>query len=347
MLEDLINELSEDSELEDEPEQEPTVFLTYEDFPYEDLITYAGIDCIATSTVLAKIMPSLVEEVPFYTPNEKCQKVLTRSPAIIKSISEIEMIAHEYIIDLEINGMMYDVALNQDYSKRMTRDIATLQEGIFTAKGEFNWSSGTELAKFLYGEQGLTAPYETKGGEPATDGEALLTLAGIDPKSFKYTAPDPSNQWLADLAKMRDINSTHNTFVKNYVKDFVDPRDFRIRPSYNLHGTSSFRITGSNPNLTQLPRPKHGYNLRECYTVGEGMVFIAADWSSAEVKILAMLCRDNNMLKAIEMGYDFHSFSASSMIGVPYQEFVAALDDKTHKDHKFYKLTRQSAKALR
>jgi DNA polymerase-1 len=253
---------------------------------------------------------------------------------------------HEFIIDLEINGMVYDVDRNRKISEQMVREVEEFDEKIFTALGKrINLDSGTEVGKLLYEELGFVAPFKTKSGDDATDGAALLTLAGLNPLANQYTAEDPKLQFLADMAKRKDINSVHNTFIKTYVEDFVK-RDGRIHPSYNMFGTSSFRITGDSPNLTQLPRPKHGYNVRECYTVDSGNVFIAFDFSSAEVKILGAICKDKNMLKAIAEGLDFHSYSASAMMRIPYDDYIHVLEDKTNALNKEYKRMRQVAKTL-
>jgi DNA polymerase-1 len=322
------------------------VYRTYEDFDYPSLLTYAGIDNIVTSEVLTALWTPLAkpQEILIAGPNGDPIKK-TASP-ILKSVVETEMLCHEFIIDLEINGMLYDIERNRRISEQMTREVAEFEEKIFTAIGKrINLDSGVEVSKFLYEERGFTAPFQTKSGDDATDGAALLTLAGLNPLANQYTAPDPELQFLADMAKRKDINSVHNTFIRTYVEDFVK-RDGRIHPSYNLHGTSSFRITGDNPNLTQLPRPKHGYNVRECYTVASGNVFIAFDFSSAEVKILGAICKDKNMLKAIAEGLDFHSFSASAMMGVPYDEFIHILEDDSHPLKKEYKRMRQVAKVL-
>lgn len=321
------------------------VYKNYEDYEYDDLMLYAGIDCVVTSGVLAKIFPQVAEEPTFYLIGENGEKITAKAPSILKGFSEIEMLAHDYILDLEINGMMYDQAKNAEINKRMNLEVAELQETVFSVTGEFNWKSGVEMQNLLYGKMGFEPPSTTKSGDPSTDGDALLMLAGIDPMSFKYQASDPALQWLANMAKMKDIDSVNNTFIRNYIKDFVK-RDGRIHPSYNLHGTSSHRITGSDPNLTQLPRAKHGYNVRECYVVPPGYVFICCDWSSAEVKILGALSRDPALLRAIALGYDFHSFSASQMIGVPYEDFMGILAEKGNPKQKEYKNTRQSAKAL-
>jgi DNA polymerase-1 len=334
-----------------EPEVKPKekVYHTYEDFDFHDLQVYAGIDCIVTSELAARTFPMIIEETPYKLVGPNGGPVAGKAPAIIESLTNIEMPAMEFLIDLQINGILYDCDKNRQIDKRMREELAELEDRIFGALGKkFNLDSGPEVSNLLYGELGLVAPFQTKTGDDATDGQALLTLAGLDPKAQKYIAPDPSKQFLADMAKRRDINSARNTFVKTYIEDFVK-RDGRIHPEYNMVGTSGFRISGDSPNLLQLPRPKHGYNIRECYIVANGMTFIAFDFSSAEVKILAALCRDPGMLKAIADGLDFHSFSASAMIGVSYEEFVAVLkseDDYSKEKKKEYKLLRQTAKIL-
>lgn len=325
--------------------EEKKVYSTYEDFDFDDLQAYAGIDCIVTSELMARTFPAIIDEPTYRLVGPNGAPFASKAPAIIKSLQEIEMPAMEFLIDLQINGLQYDCDANRRFSKRMVTEVTELEDKIFTSIGKrLNLDSGVEVAKLLYGELGFVAPFETKSGDDATDGQALLTLAGLDPKAQKYVASDPKLQFLADMAKRRDINSAHNTFIKTYIEDFVK-RDGRIHPEYNMVGTSGFRISGDSPNLLQLPRPKHGYNIRECYITVKGKVFLAFDFSSAEVKILAALCKDPSMRKAIEDGLDFHSFSASSMLGVPYKEFVEVLKSGEGRA-KEYKLFRQVAKIL-
>lgn len=320
--------------------------VTYEDFDEEKLYVYAGIDCIATSDLLSKLFPSIITTTPTVDFNDRGNRIETKSPAILDSFHRLEIPAHEFLIDLEINGMGYSVARNEFLGKRMIQEVTELEDKIFSAIGKkIDLNSGPSVAAFLYGELGFEPPTMTKGGEPATDGEALLTLAGLDPLGGKYVAKDEKLQYLADMAKRRDISSVHNTFIKTYVRDFVK-RDGRLHPSYNQFGTSSFRITGSDPNLTQLPRARHGYNVRTCYTIREGYVFISFDFSSAEVKVLANISKEPAMLKAISDGLDFHTFSASSMRGIPYAEFAAIVKDHSHPLFKEYKEHRQQAKVL-
>jgi DNA polymerase-1 len=95
-----------------------------------------------------------------------------------------------------------------------------------------------------------------------------------------------------------------------------------------------------------LPRPKHGFNVRDCYTVPEGYAFVCLDFSSAEVKILANMAKEPAMLRAIVEGLDFHSFSASEMYGIPYDVLYEVVKNEDHHLHKEYKGYRQIAKVL-
>jgi DNA polymerase-1 len=343
---DQILEIKDEPGPKKEPVEAPEVKVSYEDFDYDTLNLYAGIDCIATTELLRRQFPRIIEEEPIKDLTLEGKEFDSKAPAIIRSFTQLEIPAQEFLIDLEINGLQYSTPRNAWIGNKMMAQVSELDEKIFSVIGKkIDLNSGKKIAEFLYGERGFKPPGLTKSGEPATDGAAIMTLAGLNPVGGKYIADDPSLQWLADMAVRRDIASSHNTFIKTYVRDFVKA-DGRVHPSYNQYGTSSFRITGSDPNLTQLPRYKHGFNLRTCYTVEEGKVFISFDFSSAEVKVLANISKEPAMLKAIADGLDFHSFSASAMKKIPYDEIMGVLADKDHPKFKEYKNLRQLSKVL-
>jgi DNA polymerase-1 len=328
-------------------EETKPVYNTYEDFNYDDLNLYAGLDCIATSKLLSKLYPKLAEEPSFIVDMKGNKPVYTKLKSLIEVNEEVTLPALDYILDLEQNGMKYDKVENRNIHGRMTEEVGILKDSIFSMIGhEIDLNSGTKVAEFLYVEKGFTPPGLTATGEPSTDGEALLKLAGLDPLNpGRYITPDPSLQYLAWMAKQKDISSVHGLLIKDYIEDFVKS-DGRVHASYNLHGTSSFRITGGEPNFTQISRPRHGYNIKDCYIVDEGEVFLALDFSSAEMKILACLSGDEAMKDACVKGFDFHTFTASTMLGVPYDEFLAVLKDKTAPKNAEYKQLRQGAKAV-
>lgn len=343
---DILAEARDEAEAQTPTRPPKELRVTYEDFDFDKLNIYAGLDCIATSAILDRITPKATaeNEVLVERVNEQSRREVV--PTILSSFHSIEIPSQEFIIDLEINGMGYSPQRNAVLNARMDTQVAELDELIFSQIGEkVDLNSGPAVAEFLYNKRGFIPPNFTKAGEPATDGMALMVLAGLDPLGNKYVTKNPGLQYLAHMAKRRDIFSACNTFVRTYVKDFVK-RDGRIHPSYNQFGTSSFRITGSDPNLTQLPRSKHGYNIRTCYIIREGFVFISFDFSSAEVKVLANISKEPAMLRAIAEGLDFHTFSASEMRGIPYAEIAAVLKDDSHPLFKEYKGLRQLSKVL-
>ena len=319
------------------------MYKTYEDFPSEDLYRYAGLDTTVTLDLCSALYPHIKDIRP-YSFAEKSGKVRKNGSvmSIAESYERFTNDALDFIIDLEINGIGYSVEKNIEIGRRMTQEVEGLDERIYSAIGhEIDQDSGAKVAAFLYGELSLEPPFLTKTGEPSVDGDALKSLAE------KYDL-----EYLSLMGKRKDIISVYRTFIQNYVRDFVK-RDGRVHPSYNLHGTSSFRISGEGPNLTQLPRPKHGYDARECFVVPGKHVFMCLDFSSAEVKVLANISKDPVMIKAVLDGLDFHSFSASKLYGIPYDELVEVLswdEDKISPEQralqKSYKEKRQYSKAL-
>ena len=309
------------------------IYRTYEDFDYEDLLLYAGADCFVTSRLLRELFPRIAAQ-PEYVFSKAGRLSRGRAPSILSSTNSIGMKAFEFIIDMELNGILYDVEKNQRISAQLEEEIAVLEDSIFRQIPKLDLNSGQSVGNYLYRVLKLPVLNYTKTGEPSTDGDTMKALA-------KQTGLP----WLVELGKRGDLASIYRTFIANYVDDHVK-LDGRIHPSYNLTGTSSFRITGEHPNLTQLPRPKWGYNVRDCFIVDPGEIFITFDYSSCEVKVLGAICKDPKLLQAIKEGKDFHSVSASALMGMDYDEFVAIRKDENHPRHLEINNRRQAAKAL-
>jgi len=319
---------------------EKPVYYTYEDYPIEDLMVYGGIDCIVTSELLSRLSGYIYARPDYVWTDVVNGRVVRRTESIMSIAESYERYtaeAHEFIMDLEVNGIKYNIEGNAAMKLRLENEIAELEAEIASHIGNsFSLDSGAQLVQFLYEVRGFEPTRFTKTGEPSTDGDAIKDIADRYPEE---------KIWLTPLAKRNDLISIYRTFIATYVEDFVKS-DGRVHASYSLHGTGSFRIAGDTPNLTQLPRPKHGYNIRKLFTVEKGMVFMAFDFSSAEVKILGALCKDPALLEAIKNGQDFHALSASKMYGIDYDEFTVVLANKSHPLSGEYKEKRQFSKAL-
>ena len=319
---------------------------TYEDFVFGDLCTYAGIDNIVTSDLLKNLMPRLLAQ-PKYLDYEGNEPVETRAPSVWKELLDVKTLALEFTCDLKITGMFYDQEANNIMGANMYNDMSETKKRIDIAAGMEVPMSGAAFYNWLYRIRGYRSVIKTKNGDEATSGEALEALMDIYEDDISL---------LTDVKRYIDVRSMYNGFIDGYVSKFVK-YDSRIHCDYNLNGTSSHRLSSTNPNMLNMPRGYYGYNIRNNYTATPGYSLIAFDFSSCEVKILAALSGDVNMILACERGYDFHSFSASMMIGITYEEFLEKKEQEElfakqcekegrKKPEQYYKNQRQFAKAV-
>lgn len=302
---------------------------TYEDFIFDELNVYAGIDNIATLDLLRALFPSLIAK-PKYKDVCANEVIEGNAPDILTELLEVKTLALEFTCDLKITGMHYDVEANHLMSERMKKDMKDTKARIDRAAGMDVPLSGGAFYNYLYRTKGYRSVVKTKNGDEATSGEALEELS----KLYEDDA-----DLLLDIKRFVDVRSMFNGFIDGYIAKFVK-YDHRIHCDYLLHGTSSHRMSSQNPNMLNMSRGYYGYNTRNNYTATPGYSLIAFDFSSCEVKILAALSGDENMILACERGYDFHSFSASMMMDIPYEDFL----EKKHI--KEYKLQRQFAKSV-
>lgn len=324
--------------------EEKKIYSTYEDYPIEDLLLYAGVDTYATSRVFAKMMPKLVDRPTYLVQTNTGSKVSTKAKAILDVYEESSREIFDLIADLECEGIHYDQTENRRLDVSMKQEVKELEESIFTSIGKrINLDSSIDVPNLLYNELGFTPPYETKGGLDAADNGAILILAGLDPMSpGKYISPNPEHQFLANMAKRKNLVAVHRGFIETYIDDYVK-RDGRVHAKYLQGGTSTFRLSSQEPNLQNIPR---AFGVKACFGVEDGNIFLAADYSSAEIKLLSAICADENMLRAVREGLDFHSYAAANMYGIPYQEFISVIEDKSNPLFKQYKQYRQNSKAL-
>lgn len=295
---------------------------SYEDLPYGQLIDYAGTDTYVTLLLLKRLWP-VISKQPRYTEfydNGYSREVL--APSLLSEALSVKHPALEFIVDMEVHGLPYDVPGNIEMGKRMVQEIDSLTEEIWAGIGErtqgqvINLDSSADLGKLLYSTYTMTPPFQTKGGDDSTSGDAILELA----KNYKMYP------WLKPLARRRNVVSMFRSFIETYVERWVKS-DGCVHPEYNLFGTSSHRISSDNPNLLNLPRfdTSAPYDLRSLYLAPRGCAFLTLDFSSCEVKVLAALCGDEKMIEAILSGKDFHTYTASIINNIPYDEMRAVL----------------------
>ena len=209
---------------------------TYEDFVFEDLNLYAGIDCIVTLDLLKSLMPKLLAK-PKYADYCANELIEGNAPDVWTELLEVKTLALEFTCDLKITGMFYDQEASNDMGVRMKQDLHDTKIRIDEAAGMDVPLSGAAFYNWLYKTQGYKSVVKTKTGDEATSGDALKELA----KAY----PD-DKELLLDIKRFIDVRSMLNNFIDGYIDKYVK-HDSRIHCDYNLNGTSSHRISSTNP----------------------------------------------------------------------------------------------------
>lgn len=299
------------------------VVSSYEEYPLDQLQVYAGIDALVTSQLRNELMPRLKADIMY----ETSTGIVNMGNLYDRDISQVKGRALDFLLELEYNGIGFDLPYYYALRSSVENTLEQLQDAI----GDLGFSvtSGPKLMEYVYETRGFKPTTYTAKGQPSIDYDTLTS----------YDDPELNN-----IAKFNELQSLYSTFLSGYHLNVK--RDGRIHPNYNLHGTSSHRITGTNPNLTQLPRDREGISFRTCFSAEPGYVFLAADYSSAEVKMLAAVSRDPALLVAAREGRDFHSSTAAELLHIPYEEFIDRRKNGTKEQKEECDRLRQNAKSI-
>lgn len=212
--------------------------------------------------------------------------------------------------DMEMTGIKLDVKALEAFSKELASDLLKTQEAIFKyAEEEFNIDSPKQLGVILFEKLNVTdKPRKTKTGQYAT-GEDVLT---------KLKSKHPI---MEEILEYRQLKKLKSTYVDALPK-LVSKVDGRIHTTYMQTVAATGRLSSNNPNLQNIPiRTKRGREIRKAFIPsGPDYLLLASDYSQIELRIIAALSEDKEMLSAFKNGEDIHSATASKVFGVPIDE---------------------------
>lgn len=214
---------------------------TYEDFLFQDLNLYAGIDTIVTLDLLKRLFPMITAQ-PKYSHVRGGDVIEGRAPRVLDELLNVKALALEFTCDLKITGMHYDQEANSLMGERMRIDMDDTKKRIDDMAGIDVPLSGGAFYQFLYRTKGYRSVVQTKNGDEATSGEALEALAKAYPED---------EELLTDIKRYIDVRAMNNSFIEGYIEKFVK-HDSRIHCDYLLHGTSSHRMSSQNPNMLNI-----------------------------------------------------------------------------------------------
>ena len=207
------------------------------------------------------------------------------------------------LADMERTGFCVDVRGIKDFSQVLDADTSKLTDSIYELAGEkFNINSPKQLGTVLFEHMGLPAKKKTKSGY-STNADVLEDL------SEQYPV-------VADILEYRMMTKLKSTYCDGLLKVVSD--DGRVHSTLNQKETRTGRLSSSEPNLQNIPvRKPLGSEMRKFFIASPGNVLVDADYSQIELRVLASIADDKNMIAAFSSGDDIHSITASQVFGVP------------------------------
>lgn len=262
----------------------------------------------------------------------------------------------KYLASIESELEDLDYHNPKDARKIASREqkISNIRAGVFTTKKELeltrevNLGSTIDLPLLLYSEKGFKFPIikYTKDkktnrdtDKPSTDEDTLVEL--------RLTVKNPENPkaiFLDNLLELRGLKKMYTTYIEGWHDKVQD--DDRIHGQFKIIGTTSGRLSSSEPNLQQIPKTSVDANIKKQLVAPQGKLYMALDYSQAELRIMAHLSGDETYLEAFAKGQDPHLAIAANKYGVSYDEANKAYSDEQHPDYKLWKNRRKQAKQI-
>lgn len=213
---------------------------------------------------------------------------------------DIEMPLVNVLADMELTGVRLDTKALQETSLGLGKRLEELEQRIYQQAGHsFNIASPKQVGDVLFDEMKLVEkPRKTKKGQFVTSEEVLQQLRGKAPI-------------VADILDYRGLRKLLSTYIEALPK-LVNPRTGHIHTSFNQTVTATGRLSSSDPNLQNIPvRDDDGKEIRRCFIPEEGCLFFSADYSQIELRIMAHLSGDENMIASFNGGHDIHAATAA------------------------------------
>ncbi|HTO16743.1 MAG TPA: DNA polymerase I [Edaphocola sp.] len=266
--------------------------LTMRDVELEKAAEYAAEDADITLQLKEKIKPLLKEkevEAVFYQADNPLVKVLA---------------------NIEYEGIKVDETFLNDYSKVLATEAEQFEEAVFQKAGvRFNLASPKQLGEVLFDKLKLdNKAKKTKTGQYATGEEVLSKLAA-------------EHEIVNDILSFRELTKLRNTYV-DALPLMINPLTGRVHTSYNQTVVASGRLSSNNPNLQNIPvRSARGKEIRKAFVPrNEDYILLSADYSQIELRVVAAISGDENMIDAFKHGMDIHAATAAKVYDIAIEE---------------------------
>ena len=279
-------------------------YLGYETVHYED---------IAGKGVKQKTFDQIeIEEATDYAAEDadvtlRLHEALGAALAEIESLDrvyrEIEMPLVDVLLEIEQNGVLIDEQLLQQQSREVDKQMQAIEQSIYAEAGQvFNLGSPKQIQEILFDKLEMPVLRKTPKGQPSTAEDVLEELAR------DYEIPSL-------ILEHRSLHKLLSTYIDKLPQE-ISPRTGRVHTSYQQAVASTGRLSSTSPNLQNIPiRTAEGRRIREAFVAPPGQRILALDYSQIELRIMAHLSADENLLRAFDQGLDVHRATAAEVFG--------------------------------
>ncbi|MBR2167380.1 MAG: DNA polymerase I [Paludibacteraceae bacterium] len=248
-------------------------------------------------------------ELAFNPYREPDWAALKANPALWKLYNEVELPLVNVLRNMEKAGVRFDVQLLKQAQTELTAELNNLEAEIYQLAGTtFNINSPRQVGEVLFDQLKLDPKAKkSKSGQYTTSEEVLQALKETHPIVGK----------ILDQRELKKLISTYISALPSY----INPNTGKIHTTYNQTVTATGRLSSSNPNLQNLPiRSERGKLIRRAVIADEGCLFLSADYSQIELRLLAHMSQDPHLLEAFRGGQDIHAATAAKIFRTPIDQ---------------------------
>ncbi len=235
-----------------------------------------------------------------------------RQQGLWQLFTEVEMALVPVLVVMEDNGILLDTGLLRQMSLDMGKELLRLEKEIYSSVGhQFNINSSQQLGKVLFEELRLPQSRRTKTGY-STEASVMEALRGVHPV-------------IELILQYRQLSKLKSTYV-DALPALINRKTGRVHTTFNQTGTTTGRLSSSDPNLQNIPiRTELGNKIRKAIIAPPGAYLLSGDYSQIDLRVLAHLSQDRGLIDAFAQDEDIHATTASKLFGIPKEEVTAEM----------------------
>ena len=277
--------------------------------PYHT-VTTAMMNVAAEESVEGRLVSYLLNPEVAYNPSVPIQwEALKADSALWNLYQEVELPLSAVLREMEQAGVRIDVDMLKKAEEQLNGELQVLEQQIYTAaEATFNINSPKQVGEVLFDQLKLDAKAKkSKTGQYSTSEEVLLALK-------------PKHPVVGMILEYRELKKLISTYI-SALPTYINAETGKIHTTYNQTVTATGRLSSSNPNLQNLPiRSERGQLIRQAVIPDDGCMFLSADYSQIELRLMAHFSQDPHLVEAFRSGQDVHAATAAKIFNVPIEE---------------------------